>query len=270
MKTALILYGFPRTFNYCKNSLRQFVLDPLNCDVFIACPDTFYASKKDESPELHSFYARNEDKVEQSIIDFFGSNLKSLELRQYDSKLYFDILNNNNLSLFNETTKQHTWRTLSYFHSISLSVNLFNKYIEENNCHYDAVILTRPDLKYYSNFNLNNVDFSKINCPLHFLLVMQEPCLAHIPEEERKNPEIRKRTGGATVFGFNRWLNDQIIVGTQENILIYKNLFEKSIEYYKKDMCFNQETYVGAHCLINGLDFTGSDFVSYEIWREEK
>ena len=64
MKIALILYGFPRTFNYCKDSLKQFVLDPLDCDVFIASPDTFYASKKDEAFELHSLRARNEDKVE--------------------------------------------------------------------------------------------------------------------------------------------------------------------------------------------------------------
>lgn len=270
MKIAIIFYGFFRTFDFCKESLKNNVIDPMNCDVFFNSPKTVYTPKKDEISELHNVYSKNEKLIDDEVVNFFGPHLKSHKLRDYDSRPYVDLLNQNGLPLYNNVTKQHTWRTLSYFHSISLSVSLFEEYVKANNVHYDLVILTRADLKYYTVFNPHAVDLNKINCPAHFLLLPEEPQLNHLSDEERQQWPVRQRPGGAGVIGTDRWLNDQIITGSQNNILIYKNLYEKAIEYGKEGICFNQETYLGFHCLKNGLDFTGTDFVTYEIWRQEK
>lgn len=121
---------------------------------------------------------------------------------------------------------------------------------------------------------------SKINCPEYFLAILEE--MKHLPVNEQTLIERRKRFGGAGVHVFkknqfyfdkpriqNRWLNDNILCSSQSNILKYSNIFEKSIEYYKEGLCFNQETYIAIHALKNGIDFCGAPFTTYELWRSD-
>lgn len=80
MKTAIVFYGFFRHFNACKHTLKKYVLDPLNADVFFNCPEYYFAPQKDEHQWFHERFSKHENKLDQSVLDFFGDKLKFYDL----------------------------------------------------------------------------------------------------------------------------------------------------------------------------------------------
>jgi hypothetical protein len=263
MKTAIIFYGFFRKFEVTKESLKQNVIDPLNTDVFFTTFETL-DTKRDDAQDNSKLAL-----VDNKIIDFFGDRLKKYELRPHQPNKDRQFLTENNLPTWTELCLQETYRIVSMQQSLTRSMKLFEKYVKDNNLYYDLVILTRPDIKYYTQFNPSMVDMNKVNCPEHFLMHYEDPHMRYIPPEQRsiRDIEIRKVKGGAGVFGFNRWLNDQILCGSQEKMLIYATLSDRLIEYVRENICFNNETLIGAHLIKNGIEFGPSNFVTYELWR---
>jgi hypothetical protein len=261
MKTALILYGFFRTFEDVKESLKQHVIDPLNCDVFFCSFETIEA-KKDDAQDNSKLKL-----VDDKILNFFGSRLKKYELRPHepnkDRKFIFD----KNLPTWIEIAQQETYKIISMQEGLTKSIKIFEQYIKENNEHYDLVILTRPDIKYYTTFNASVLNMKNINCPQHFLNPYIMP--DHSIRGNETDINNRKLREGARVFGFDRWLNDQILCGTQENMLVFSNLFDKLVEHVNDGVLLNNETLIGAHLIKNNIQFDGCDFIIYELWRNE-
>lgn len=273
MKTAVILYGFFRTFNFCKHSLVNHVLLPMDADVFFSTPETVYTRKQDEMEFLHHVFCRNEDLVDTNILDSFNQGrdrVKQFSIRKYDSAIYKKFLTDNKFPFYNDFTKQHLWKVLSSLHSFSLSMNLWKKYVETHKVNYDLVILTRPDIRYYTNFNPSAVDMNKINCPKYFAIDPSHDELKHMTPEQQKDIYNRRRFGGAGVHGFNRWLNDNMLVGNQHNMLQLCTLWDNIVPYVHSGVNFNYETLVGAHMIKNNIPFDGSDFIVYELWRPDR
>lgn len=270
MKSAIIFYGFCRTFDFCQESLKKHILNIVNPDIYINTPSTLYAPTAHEVPEFHKSYSKNTEpsyyKICQSLKDF---SIKNIEIRNYDSSFYKDYVNNHNLKEKNDVF-QYSWRVVSTLHSISLSVQSFKNYVTSHGLHYDLVILTRPDLKYYKDFNIDSVQLSKVNYPSKFLYSIHHHDLCNLPFEEKIKFTNRVVTGAAAVFGFpGVTFNDQFICGSQDNIIKFYDVFDNIINYYNSNIILNTETYLGYHCINNKLDFGGSDMTIYDIWRED-
>lgn len=250
MRVAVIFAGFFRTFEFVKQSLADHLLNPLDCDVFFSSPKTSFALPENEVPELHQKYSQNTNLVD---VSWFGSRLKSFELVDHNAQFYKDICAQYTVPQFNHVY-QHTWRVLSYMHAISRSVSVFRNYVTTNNLHYDLVIITRPDVKYYRQLDPHILDMSKVNFALHSMVGGQLGTCAANPSSSFLKP-----------------FNDQMVAGTQENMMIYHNIFDQSLLYHQNEgIIFNSETLWGVHCMKHGLDCIGMDFVLYELWRESK
>lgn len=271
MKTAFILYGFFRTFEFCKNSLNTHILNVLNPDIFINSPNTIYTKPEHEVSEWQHLYSRNTNSTIETIASsFLLDQLKSCEIRGYNSQFYYSFIDKNNITHITDIG-QYSWRIASTLHSISLATKTFENYINVTGEKYDLVILTRPDLRYYRNFDSSILDLNKINYPAYHMCAPDNPSLFHLDEEVKKQVDVRIRSGGAGIFGFpGQWFNDQFICGTQENILKFSNIFDMIVEYYNDNVFLNTETYLGVHCMKNNINFIGTDFTTYEMWRPNK
>jgi hypothetical protein len=274
MKIALILFGFLRTFEFCKQSFVDNLVNPLDVDVFISTPETVYTQPKDEIIPFHKWYSINSVKVTNQL-EIFGDHLKSKDIRAYDSNFYKKAANRSGIPEINPV-QQYAFRVLSQMHNITLSVNLFKKYVESTNSKYDLVILTRPDVKFQTLFNPNVVDLNKINGPKYILIHPNHPELKNLSSKQKYEIDIRKREGAARVIapknvtgGVDRFFNDQIICGSQNNILAYHDYYDESIKNHRETNCFNPETFMGLHLLRKKIEWTFTDFVLFELYRSD-
>ena len=263
MKTAIIFYGFFRTFEYCYDSMLEHVIYPLNCDVFFNSPKNIYLSEEDAKGQNNL--------VVPKINDIIGSRLKHYEIRDYDYDFYKYKIQQAGIPEANDFTKQINPRVLSQLHSFQSSINTFNNFVNAHHIKYDLVIMCRTDMKFYKQFNIKSLDRSKLNCPLHFLVDFDNEEIKKFSDEEKKRLTCRTRTHGASVHGFNRWLNDNILVASQNLMLNFNNVYDKAIYYHKMNgVCFNNETILGYHMLSNNMDWCGTDFIIGELWRLQR
>ena len=75
-------------------------MDPLDADVFISTPRTFFTLKTDEEPswlERHPHHSAHEKPVNEETLSFFGDHLKAYELRDYNPDLYKHLCQYKNL-----------------------------------------------------------------------------------------------------------------------------------------------------------------------------
>lgn len=267
MKVALVLYGFCRTFEHCKTSLQQHVLNVLNPDIYVNTPDITYAPPEHEIAELHHVFSKNLDKTTQTLSCLSNFNLKRLDARPYDSQFYKDYVDHHKMPEITSIGQRY-WRVASTLHSISLAIKSFEQFVITNNLHYDLVIVTRPDVRYYRDFDTSVIELDKINYPACHMCEPDNPSMQHLPIEERKAIAPRIRPGGAGIFGYpGQWFNDQIICGNTSNIIQLGNVFSMADTYYREEVFFNTETYLGVHCMKNNISFVGTDFTTYELWR---
>lgn len=254
MRTAIIFSGFFRTFDHVKESLATNVINTFNddeCDIFFSAPKTMFSEPKDEVSEYHHIHAQNDQLVGANVFDFFGSKLKTFELRDYDAQFYKDELVKYKVPESN-FCKQYTWRILSQLHSTWFSLNLFKKYITEHNITYDHVILARGDVKYHSRLDLGQIDWKQINYPSH---AMFEGRLNILSPNARPSPTLDKA------------FNDQMLIGTQSNILTFHSLYSNVMTYFKQGIDFNHETMMGTHLRKNNVEWCGTPFILYELCR---
>lgn len=257
MKTAVIFTGFLRTFNYTKDSFKQYIMDPLDTDIFISTPKTFFTLKKDEEPswyERHPFHSVHEKLVDEETLNFFGDHLKSYELTDYDQQIYKNLCLQNNVPEFN-FNKSYCWRVASYLFSIQKSVYLFKQYVEKHNLVYDLVIMTRGDNKYFTPFNLSALDITKINYPDHN---RNQKGYHHLPSWCSPSDKIPKA------------FSDQLLCGTQQNMLIWSNIGNKSFDHFKEDMYYTAENLMPYHLMKNNIDWCGNNYIEHALWRLEE
>jgi len=254
MKVAVVFFGFWRTFPYVQETFRQYVMEPLDADIFFSSPKTMFALTQNEVPEWHYFHSASERLVENDIVEFFGSKLKSYELWEHNADVY-----KHDISLHGvgerDFANQHTFRMASQLHSRELSINLFERYVKQHNVRYDMVIMARGDVKYYTYFDIGSIDLGKINYPTH---CWTNGNLGILHPSSCPSDKLHKA------------FNDQMLVGSQDNMLAYTNIYSKSFEYAKEGIHYNTETLLGHHLYKSNIDWAGSNFIEYELWRHEK
>jgi hypothetical protein len=103
--------------------------------------------------------------------------------------------------------------------------------------------------------------------------MLEDQQLKDMPWDDRKPAIHRRRPGGAGVHasqlvGPGRWFNDNIVFGSQEKMLTYTNYYDSVIKYFHEGICFNTETMLAVHAFKNGLEWCGTDVITYEVWRQ--
>lgn len=255
MKIAIVFSGYFRTFEFVKETCKNFVLDPLDCDVFFVSPKTYFAHKDNEVPEFHHIHSQNEEFITPKIIDFFGDKLKSYELRDGESNFYKQKIIQHGMPEKNIHNQYH-WRTLAQIHYVSMSMSHFKNYVKNNNVNYDLVILARADVKYHTSFDLNRVNMDKINYPTTSVF---EGRLSELNPNAGPSPHL------------TRAFNDQMLVGSPNNMFVLGAAYDNIINYnLKEGISFNTETLLGLHILKSGVDFIGTDYILYELWRKNQ
>ena len=254
MKTAVVFAGYFRTFDYTRDGFAQHIMNPLNADIFFVSPKTMFAPSDDEVSEFHHIHSQNDKGIDDTI-GFFGDRLRKYEIRDNRQRTYRDIVAANSMQEKNMHNQYH-WRILTQIHGISLSMQLFKRYVEENNITYDLVILARGDCKYYANFDTSKMHPSKIMFPTHS---MHGDKLSILPLNCCPSPDLGKA------------FCDVLLAGSQSNMLVFATAYDNIIGYHKRDrICFNTETLLGNHCLRNGIDWTGDNIILHQLWRECK
>ncbi len=232
-------------------------MDPLGADIFFSAPKTLFTSPQDEDPEWfaqHPFHSANEKLVAPEIIDFFGDRLKAYDLIDYDVKTYKRLCKQNNLLYYNFNGSP-TFRILSQLTSQELSIKVFEQYIDKHNMTYDLVIMTRGDTKFFTPFDLTMINFNGIGYPSHN---RNQKTFNFLPPNCAPSDKIPKA------------FNDQLLIGTQKNMLVWCDVAQKSFDYFREGMYFSTENLMAYHLMKNNIDWYGSNYIEYALWRHEE
>ena len=139
MKTCILIIGRLDTFERCYPSLKEFILDPLDTDVFFSG----YPNKKGLSY------------CEKKINEIWKP--KKYLIRKYNDSIRKKIHPND--LRFNDRkrteTKPHTW--LSGMYNLKHANQLKCEYENENNFKYDICIKARTDLIWHSNIDEDDI-----------------------------------------------------------------------------------------------------------------
>ena len=259
MKVAVIFTGFFRSFHDTKQSFKDYIMDPLDADIFFSAPKTLFTLPQHEDCGKYikiayvppSDYLAYDKLVDPEIIDFFGDNLKSYELIDYNAEPYKKLCEENNIPHYTRDNLP-SFRILSQLTNKELSMKVFKKYVEQYNIKYDLVIMTRGDLKYLTPFNFDLINFNSLGYPNHNI----NPLLPFIPHWcSPTDPRIPKA------------FNDQLTVGSQKNMLIWCNVAQAFFEFFKEGLYFTSENIMAYHLMQNNMDWYGSNYIEYELWR---
>jgi hypothetical protein len=273
MRTAVVLYGFFRTFDFCKVSLMEHIIKPLNADVFFNSPSRFFINEQDEIPEWRSWYCQNEKHIDDGVIDFFGNNLKSGITRKYDAQLYKDLVSKYGFSFGTgvpNVSLQPHYRILSSMHSMQLAILSFIDYVNHTNTIYDLIIFTRPDLKHYTNIDIQSIDFDKINYQSYYLLPSypltpsaSNP-FSHLSTEDRASHMHRRDNGNVS------GLNYLMMAAAPQTMKVFSTVYDNVIEYVKNGITFNPYNLLTHHLDANHIKTQPVALNAHETWRFEK
>lgn len=268
MKTAVVLYGFLRTFACTANSLIKHVLKPNNADLFIFAPSqcgVLNNKNINKTTNLDCSLGRFIDKEE--LYKQYGEYLKLCELWDYSESKILD--NSIDISKIPVIANIHPIRIFSMFYHIKKSLELIKIYEEQMNFRYDNVILTRPDLAFYSLLNINDLAMEKINIPY------MNGCIDSITKE-------KINYGPAPVFYYKNvlkgelipqkryYFQDQLIISNRDNIMQLIEIYPMLEDLISEKLPFNPETimFYFLH-FIKQHDIETSICTEYEIFRTD-
>ena len=144
MKIALLLTGHSRSWKTCFPSLKKYVLDKYNPDIFIHTWDT------PNIKTLNSPFLYDEEHFEEYFkpVKIVYENLEKLTSYITKKSNYFTKIG----------PYDSPFITISQHRKWFLCNKLKSEYEKEHGFKYDLVIKARPDLIYYSDINLETFD----------------------------------------------------------------------------------------------------------------
>ncbi len=258
MKVAVCLFGLLRSFDLVNQTLIENIINPLNADVFIATPENYYPNKsKDNWTPFTKDDSENtsEEKLQQA----FRGNLKEALIisNDYNKSYYEEFIVKNNLPEIFKISEDiigqfPVWRMCSMYHNIKLTLDLKKNYELKNNFKYDLVILTRPDMKYFSLIDLNKIDMNILNLPEN--------------QGSARGIEFKLKHCGP-VYGFNKFFCDHIMIGTSSIVDMLSEVYDDIVQFHQEGVVCNNETMLAYKLLKNGIEFDYRNFILYQIIR---
>lgn len=266
-KSAILLYGFLRTYKTAAKSLLNKVAIPNNADIFLFTYDNEGLSITNGNEDLHKTkrkYGALQDSLgnfvtEKILRDTYGDRLKSFSLqKEEDFKEKFKI---DSLNIYSPYFPIERFYSL-YFNITGVTKLLLN-YEKNNDILYDNIILARPDLNFYSQINLNDYDLNNINIANYGGNI----------NESGKNEAYYccyyKNVKRCEYIPFKEVIfSDQLIISQRENLIKLATLYDKLNEYnkYGLPVC-HPETILYYHlCLSQNLKVQTNN-IKYEILR---
>lgn len=273
-KTAVLLYGFLRTAEMTVGSLVNNIIIPNDADLFYFGPDSSDnpSSKHQGILDADGFIKINpkNDEIEKvggiggKLFDIYGDYLKAHELHdkkpEYFKSLVSDVDPNDWLYQLDPM------RFISMFFNMQGAVAVMKRYEEEHGFKYDKVILTRPDLSFYT--------------PIKASMFIDE--YVHIPAGTGFCPHTGNKNRGLApvLFYLNRetgrhiptgvGFNDQLFGFSRNNIECLLDLHLSSLTYMNDKVPLTPETLLYYHLVvINNIKVRYVAAWSYEIVRSD-
>lgn len=237
MKVALCLSGHLRTFQYTYKSLKDNIINQLNCDVFIHTWDVIGAPTKKNPGDI----ANNSKQTIDYLDDIYRMlDPKFMSIEDQKDKLDELIKQTNDITVPPQEQQyimQHIGLHVSMFYSINMSNNLRKEYEQDNNIKYDLVIRCRPDL-----FFRTKLDFDMFN-DLNKIYV----------------PDIATYAEGG--------INDQVAIGTSTIIDQYCDIYHHISDYYRSNICVARPEVMIKHHLDKCKIIVESKNIDYDLYR---
>jgi len=235
-KVAVCLSGHLRTFEKTFKSLRDNLINPLNCDVFIHTWETLGSENSKGGSDQSSSITTTKSKL--SLINEVYSP-KKINIERFD-KDYFINLGNKIIVPEKERifVVGHLGYHFAMFYSILKSNDLKSEYEIENNFKYDYVIRIRPDI-----FLESRIDRSifPVNPKIITVPIIAQYCY--------------------------EGMNDQIGIGSSDNMNIYCSLFNNMTQYCQQRVTtIRPEALLKYHILKNGISVE-KKHINYALMR---
>ena len=166
-KTAILLYGYMRTYKTTSSSFLDKVVRPNNADVFVFTYSNEGVSKLDPNLDINSsknLNASNQDKLgdvvtEELLKQVYGDSLVASRIEDYDPSRF----KRDSENIFSPILPIE--RIFSLYYNINEAIKLLSEYEKTHNIRYEKVLITRPDLLFYSEIDFNSLDPDLVYVP---------------------------------------------------------------------------------------------------------
>lgn len=239
MKIALCMSGHMRTWEKCYDNLKKNILSKYEVDIFISTWNVIdYQGNIDDENIVNL----------DDISKIYGSSLKECEIENYQEVLPFLSEHASNITA-NIGVGCQPIRCISMFYKNYKSINMIR------NLDYDIVIKTRPDLVYFGDIVLE--DINSINIPI------EQP----INNGKIYNDDIDYYIGSIidTFGGYP----DSMIYSNKENMLNFSNLYNEYYNYWLSGHTLHPELLLKFHLDKVKSDVKRTKF-GVEILRKNK
>jgi hypothetical protein len=235
MKVAVCLSGQTRTIERCVDSLLEFVINPLQADVFWHFwTDSIVSDKLYEKWYQLQAPPQWPEFCDKLALDIFNK----LKPKQFivQPQMQFDTLEFER----NCTKANSRLQAVNFHHPLSMYFSIFaanackRHWERKNNFTYDCVIRCRPDMLF--NMPISNDWLSNLN-------------KVYIPSDH----------------GYGGY-NDQFAFSNSNNIDIYSNCFNSISQIFKSGTNFHPESLLKQYLSNNQLDIVGIPMI-YELTR---
>ena len=150
-KIAVQFFGHLRTFEKCAPSIKKHLLDKYDCDVFMHT----WSETEHSTQTWHNQKAKIKSVNENMIKKIESVYKPKMILVENQILPQDDTLIS---SLHNSGGKNISASGMRFMLKSQIKVNNLRKlYAQKNNVSYDLVVMIRPDIFLYSDFNLENI-----------------------------------------------------------------------------------------------------------------
>lgn len=271
-KVAVLLYGMLRSFQVTAGSFHRHVVEPNNADVFYFGPAESDAAPTSLSGKVDMF-GNLKDNPKGQVDPVTGVNRTAFvttygpSMRRYE----FHSVNQDEFVRQAAIVDRKDWiyglnpaRLFSMVFNMEGVVHLLEEYERTQGVHYDTIIITRPDIAFFSP-----------------VTARVRSGFLHIPSGEGFDEWGRKHMGNARVVYYKNVLtgdyveggdkltfNDQIFMLSRTNLSCFSDLSKALNEYLSLRVPASPETIFYLHlCLRNGLIVKGHPEWCYQIQR---
>lgn len=240
MKVAVCAYGLLRSFDKTSESLKKHILEKNNADLFVFAPNKAGTVFIPKGEDINSYKRDNKDLflnkdsegelvTEARLKEVYGDYLKKSYL--YDSNSIQHDIDTSRVAMNDILIPS---RVLSLFYNLSGAAKLA---LESGN-EYDAIILLRTDLAFYSELDVTKLDLNYLHIPFGGGALndgkAQVPCYY---VGYYKNMEL-----GELIQANRHVFTDQLLVADKSQIQVLANLYSNISEYLSRGVPFHPET----------------------------
>ena len=243
-RIAVCMYGMLRTYEKTSKSLIKHILEkneadlffygPNNCGISVIDGADVTTSKFGNKKRLKAMDAAGKTVDEADLLKIYGDYLKKAYLYNIS-----DVDNSaSKYKVMNSGCVIPIERIVSMFTNISGTLKLAQEYSKENGITYDYILLIRPDLAFYSDVCVNDLDDSQVHvpfgggilnngrnyCPQYYSMYYKNVSTGELIEENQ-HP-----------------FTDQFVVSSFSNMMQLENILDKFKEFSSRKLPLHPET----------------------------